>query len=135
MSQENVDALRRAIEAATRQDIEALLEELDSEVEWVSAILVPMGGGARVARGHEGVGDMFRDFYDVFGEIEVEFSEFRDLGDRVLATGSIRIRGKESGAETETPWGYVADFKNGKATRIRTYTHLGEAFEAAGLRE
>jgi hypothetical protein len=58
-----------------------------------------------VYRGHEGVPEMFRDFYDVFAEIDVEFSEIRDLGDRVVAIGRIRTRGKESGAETESLWG------------------------------
>jgi hypothetical protein len=33
MSKENVEALKRAVEAATRRDVEALLEELDPEVE------------------------------------------------------------------------------------------------------
>ena len=135
MSQENVEALRRGIEAATiRRDLDGLLDELDPEIEWHSAILVTIGGEAGVARGHEGVAEMFRDFYNAFEEIHVDFSEFRDLGDRVVAIGSARTRGKESGAETETPWGYVADFKNGKAIRIRTYGHPKEAFEAAGLR-
>jgi len=93
MSQEHVEALRRGIEAATRRDPDALLEELDPEVEWHSAILVPMGGKARVSRGHEGVSAMFRDFYNVFDEIQVEFSEIRDLGDRVVAISSLRARG------------------------------------------
>ena len=33
MSQENVEAFKRGLEAGNRGDVEALLEELDAEVE------------------------------------------------------------------------------------------------------
>jgi hypothetical protein len=48
MSQENVEAFKRALNAGNRRDIEALLEELDPEVEWHSAILASLGGEATV---------------------------------------------------------------------------------------
>ncbi len=37
MSQEDVEAFERAIDAFNRRDIEAVLKELDPEVEWPSA--------------------------------------------------------------------------------------------------
>ena len=135
MSHQNVEAFKRAIAAATRGNVEALLEELDPEVEWHSAILVPLTGTATVYRGHAGVKEMFQDFYDTFATIDVEFTEIRDLGDRVVAIGRIRTRGKESGAETESPWGYVAEFKNGKALRVRTYLHPKDALEDSRERD
>jgi hypothetical protein len=45
------------------------------------------------------------------------------------------MRGRESVAETESPFGYVVEFKAGKATRIWSYLEPKEALEAAGLRE
>jgi ketosteroid isomerase-like protein len=78
---------------------------------------------------------MFRDFYDAFAEIHVELTETRDLGDRAVAIGRLRTRGKESGAETESPWAAVGEFKNGKAIQLRTYLDPHEAIEAAGLRD
>jgi ketosteroid isomerase-like protein len=135
MSRENVEALKRAVEAATRRDVEALLQELHPEVEWHSGILMPLRGEATVYRGHECVPEMFRDFYDVFSDIRVDLSEVRDLGDRVVAIGRIRTRGKESGVETESPWGYVAEFEDGKAISIRTYLDPEEALAAARLQQ
>src|SRR5687767_13594744 len=135
MSQENVTALQRAVEAATRRNLDALLKYLDPQVEWHSAILAPLRGDATVYRGHDGIPLMFQDFYDVFEAIDVDISKTHDLGDRVVAIGRIRTRGKESGAETESPWAYVAEFKNGKAIRIRTYLEPKEALKAAGLSE
>ena len=98
MSQENLEALKRANEAANRGDVEALLADLDSDVEWHPAMQALLGGGAPVYRGHAGVLGMLRDFYDAFAEIRIELPEIRDLGDRLIAIGRLHARGKESGA-------------------------------------
>lgn len=47
MSQESVEAFKRGLEAGNRGDVEALLEELDPEVEWHSALHALMGGNRR----------------------------------------------------------------------------------------
>ncbi len=86
-------------------------------------------------RGHEGVRELMREIDDVLDEIHVEYSEIRDLGDRVVAIGRLRTRGKASGAETESPIATVSDLRNGKSIRIRTYLDPKEALEAAGLSE
>ncbi len=135
MSQENVDAFKRGIEAANRRDIDALLEELDPEVEWHSAILTGLGGEAAVYRGHEGFRQAIRDVYEALGETHQEYPEIRDLGDRIVAIGRIRARGRESRAETDSPHASVVDFKNGKVIRLRSYLDHREALEAAGLSE
>jgi ketosteroid isomerase-like protein len=135
MSQENVEMVKRGLDAYNRRDVEALVEVLDEEVVWHPALEVLLGGEATVYRGHEGIREMLRNVDETLAEIQVEFSEIRDLGDQIVATGRIRTRGKESGAETESALGYVADFQNGKAIRIRTYLDPQEALEVAGLRE
>jgi ketosteroid isomerase-like protein len=135
MSQENVEAFERGLEAGNRGDVETLLEELDPEVEWHSALHALMGGEQTVFRGHDGVREVIRDINETFGEFHIEISEVRDLGDRVVAIGHIRARGKESGAETETPYALVTEIKNGKTTAVRAYLDPKQALEAAGLKE
>ena len=135
MSRENVEAYRRWIDAYNRRDVEAMIEGLDPEVEYHPALPMLLGGEATVYRGHEGVRRLFGEIYDAIDEIHAEYSEVRDLGDRVVAIGRIRMRGRGSGAETESPAGSVADFKDGKGIRIRTFLDPQEALEAAGLRE
>jgi ketosteroid isomerase-like protein len=135
MSRENVEAFKRGLEGGNRGDVEALLEVLDPEVAWHSALHALLGGEATMFRGHDGVREMLRDLYEAFGEIHIEISEIRDLGDRLVAIGRTRTRGKASGAETETPIAFVTEFKNGKAISIRAYLDPKEALEAAGLRE
>ena len=133
MSQENVDAFNRGVDAINRGDVEALLRVLDPEIEWHSAILIGMGGEEAVYRGHAGIRKFIRDLYETLTGVPAEYSEIRDLGDRLVAIGRIRARGTASGAGIESPIGSVVEFKNGKATRVRTFFDHDEALEAAGL--
>ncbi len=135
MSRENVENIKRAVAAFNRQDVEGMLEVHDIEVEWHPALQVLLGGEATVYRGHEGVRAFVRDQDEAFAEVRIELLEIRDLGDRLLAIGRLTARGKESGANVETPVAYVADFKNGKAVRIQSFFDPAEALEAAGLNE
>jgi ketosteroid isomerase-like protein len=96
---------------------------------------VMLGREPTVSRGHEGARDAFREWDDTFAEIRVEISEVRDLGERIVAIGQIRARGRESGATVESPGGWVLDCRNGKAVLLREYLDHTEALEAAGLRE
>ncbi|HZA89991.1 MAG TPA: nuclear transport factor 2 family protein [Solirubrobacterales bacterium] len=84
-------------------------------------------------RGHEGIREFMREVDEALAEVQVEYSEIRDLGGRIVVIGRLRARGKVSGAETESPIGWVVEFQNGKVTRMRDYLDPKEALEAAGL--
>jgi ketosteroid isomerase-like protein len=135
MSQENVEALQRAAEANNRRDYEAFLEEFDPDIEWHGIFTVMFGGEAKVVRGHEGLLAYVRDLDEGFSVRDVQFSEFRDLGDRIVVLGHVRGEGRESGIEFESPYGGLAEFNNGKCIRYRDFFDHAEALEAAGLRE
>jgi ketosteroid isomerase-like protein len=140
MSQANLEAFKRGIDAYNRRDIDALLEELDPDVEWHPALAVLLGGKQTVFRGHEGVRESIREEDDALAVYQPEVSEIRDLGTRVLAIGRIRARGKESGVQIESPFFILTESRGeeGKATRatcLKTYLDRKQAFEAAGLRE
>jgi ketosteroid isomerase-like protein len=140
MSQENVDAFKRGLDAYNRRDLDALFEELDPEVEWHPALAVLLGGKQAVFRGHQGVRESIQEEDEALAVYQLEVSEIRDLGNRVLAIGRIRARGRESGAEIESPFYVLTESKGmkGKGTRairLRTFLDLKEALEAAGLRE
>jgi hypothetical protein len=113
MSQENVEAFKRGTEAYNCREVDAQLQELDPEVEWHSALLIPFGGEATVSRGHDGVREVLGEVYEALAEIHLDYSEIRDLGDRIVGIGRIRTRGKQSGAVTEMAFGTVTDMKNG----------------------
>jgi ketosteroid isomerase-like protein len=132
MSQEHVETYERAVEAANRRDLNALLAEFDPDIEWHSAVV---GMGSDVYRGENGVRAMFRDLDENLEAAIFELSEVRDLAERVLALGRLRARGHESGAPTEVSFNQLVDFKNGKIVRLRSFLDRREALEAVGLSE
>ena len=135
MSQENVEIVRRVADAYNRRDVGAMLDELHPEIEWYPWLQVQLGGEATVYRGHQGVREGVQDGEEAFSEIQAEPSEVRDLGERVVAIGRHRGRGKESGAITESPLAWIVEFKSGKVIRVREYLDPEKALEAVGLRE
>ena len=135
MSQENVEAFKRAVAAYNRRDIDAFVEEFDPDVEWHSLAQVMFGGDESVHRGHRGLREGVREMDEVLVGLQVECLEIRDLGERIVVIGRVRGRGRASGAETESPLNWVVEFKGGRVTQMRDYLDPGGALEAAGLRE
>ena len=135
MSQENVAAFKRALEAFNRRDFEALLEQLDPEAEWHPGVEALLEGETTTFRGREQVRKGLQDLVDAFVDRRLEVSEMRDLDDRVLAMGRLRAHGTESGVEIESPWAYLVEYRNGKAIWVRAFLDLKEALDAAGLQE
>jgi ketosteroid isomerase-like protein len=133
VAEANVELLKRAVDAYNRRDIEALLNQLDPEIEWHPALPGLLGGAPTVYRGHEGITAMMHDLYEVLDEIHFEYDEIHDLGDRVVAVGQMRTRGKASGAVTESPYANVAELRDDKGIRIRGYLDPREALADAGL--
>ena len=107
MSEENVEAFKRGVAAWNRGDIDAALEMLDPEVEVHAVAPATLGGESTIYRGHEGARELFRDVQEAFPELQIEISEIRDLGERIVAIGHLHGRGKKSRAEVESPIAYV----------------------------
>ena len=135
MSQEDVDTFKRGLDAYNRRDLDALMETLDPDVEWHPALAVLLGGERTVFHGHQGVRESIQEEDEALAMYQVEFSEIRDLGNRILGIGRARVRGKKSRVPIESPFCSLVDVRDGKAIRLRTYLDLNEALEAAGLRE
>jgi hypothetical protein len=50
------------------------LKELDPEVEWHSALLIPFGGEATVSRGHGDVREVLGEVYEALAEIHLDYT-------------------------------------------------------------
>jgi ketosteroid isomerase-like protein len=135
MSQENVEAFRRAVEAYNRRDIDAFLAAFDPAVETHPLTLAMFGQEATVYRGHEGIRQFVRDVEEALAEVRVGVLEIRDLGERIVSSGRLRARGRASGAEIESPVSWLIEFKDGRVIRMRDFLDFKEALKAAGLSE
>jgi len=131
MSQENVDAFLAGAQALERGDVEAALEIVDDEVVWLAARSAVEGA----YHGHDGIRRFMADNAENFERFEPDFRDVRDLGDRVLAIGTIHVRGRGSGVEADIPAAGIATFKEGRMVRWEDFRERRVALEAAGLRE
>jgi ketosteroid isomerase-like protein len=133
MSQENVKAGARMMDAFNRRDIDAFVEPTTADFEWFPALGMAVEGGS--FRGREGVGSYFEALHATWEHVRLVPEEVRDLGESVLWLGRIDGRGRGSGVPVDAPMGAVFDFRGDKVWRARSYLDHGEALRAAGLSE
>ena len=86
-------------------------------------------------RGRDGLRQYVQDAEAAWENIEARVDEVRDLGDRVIAFGELRGRGRGSGVEARVPLAWVVDFRDRKISRSQSYGDATDALEAAGLSE
>ena len=132
MSEENVEIVRRAVEAFEREGLEGSLRHYDPEIEWSTT-----GAWIEAAtyRGHEGVRRYFGHLDDEFDDLRFEVEELIEAGDQVILTVRAGGRGKASGAAVELTMHAVCSLRDGMIVRMRNYADKAEALEAAGLSE
>jgi ketosteroid isomerase-like protein len=134
MSQENVDAVRRCLDAWNRGDRDAWLDSLHPKMEWSSAISRQVEGGDAVLRGRAELHRFWDEWHAVW-DLTIEVSEIRDLGELVVALGDMRTRGKASGVNLRSPVAYLLEVEGGLVRKARAYLDHAEALEAVGLSE
>jgi ketosteroid isomerase-like protein len=131
MSQENVEIVRRQLEAYLSGDNETALSYYDAEVEFDASVR-PEG---QVYRGHEGVSEAMRVWTGAWEDWSVEFEQLIDAGDKVLVIARESGRGKGSGVEVEQRAFAVFTLREGKIVHWKGFVNRRQALEAAGLRE
>jgi ketosteroid isomerase-like protein len=132
MSQENVEAVRAAMEAFNRRDGKAFGAFLAEDAEIVPVRAVLEG---TVYRGPDAGAEYCAAVEASWENLSWDVEEIRDGGEWVLALGHIRGRGRGSGAVIDSRAGWVAQFREGLVTNFHTYADRAKALEALGLRE
>ena len=129
MSQRDIEILRESFEAFEREGVEALLAYIDPEFE----VTVPPNVSVEpdTYRGHDGVRRYFESFYEVMDEVHLLTYDYIPVGDRVVAVGALKARGRETGIEAEIPTFTVCTFRDGKILGFELFVTLDEAMEAA----
>jgi ketosteroid isomerase-like protein len=129
VSGENVDLIRESIERFNRNDVPGVLRLMDPEIRFEHRMAELQGNFTGV----DAVRGWLSDIAEHFDHWRIDCDDFRDLGDRVLALGTLRAVGKGSGVETEVPYTVLARFRNGLLTHFTDYGNRERAIEAAGL--
>jgi ketosteroid isomerase-like protein len=131
MSQENVEIVRRGVEAYATADVETMLEVADPEIEWKQA------EEPSPVRGYEGVARAMVRWNEMWDDPSIEAEEFLDGGDRIVVVIRHRGRGKASGVETDMASYHLFTVRGGRIVSMHEYGpgKRAEALEAAGLSE
>jgi ketosteroid isomerase-like protein len=135
MSQENVEVLLEAMDAAERRDPDAFTALLSPHVEWeenpeITGLQAIYRGRAEARRWFE---EALLEVWDSFHVNVKEIIEASD--DRILVGVIVTARGGASGVETELHAWQVFRFAGAKIARRQLFGTRDEALEAAGLRE
>ena len=133
MSLENVDLVRRSIDAFNAGDWDASLEYMHEEIEWRAPYVVPDQDSYF---GHDGVRAFWTAWTDNFEGFRVEIEELIDAGDDVVVVARIRGQGIASGVEVRSnSFAQVARVRDGKIRWWEIYDNAHDALEAVGLSE
>ena len=136
MSQQNVEAVRRAYEAWNIDDLDAFLAELDPDVEVHPAIEPALEGGETTYRGLDGMRRAWDNYRGgAWERLTVHIHEIRDLGESVVVLSHIDLTARTTGIEFSQEIGQLITFRGGKAIRSQDFLSHAEALEAAGLSE
>jgi ketosteroid isomerase-like protein len=131
MSQENVEIVRSALEAGSRNDWNAVTAFVDPNVEWVE--MPSLGPDASSYTGIEELRQAMNSWMGMWSDYDVEVARYADAGDNVVVLFRERGHGGVSGAAVERELGEVFTLQGGKVMRVRLYGRWDEALEAAGL--
>ena len=133
MSQENVEVARRGYEAFNRGDFEGMAADFAPTFEYVTTDAIP--GITGVYRGPEGWKEFVAWVWTEFEGMRFEVHALMDTGSQVLASVTLRGRGKQSGVEVTWDLWQLWTMRDGQVVRGQGFTRSGEALEAAGLSE
>jgi ketosteroid isomerase-like protein len=129
----NVQIARETFDAIRRRDIDRLVDLYDPDIEFqpLTGMEVELGG----YHGQAGVRRYFEEITHVWDEMLPHADDVRAIGDQVVILGGCAVRGRGSGAVTDSPMAWVLTLRDGKVVRHRAYRGRDEALEAAGLRD
>ncbi len=122
-----VELVRRAYEASSRRELDAMMSVYGPDSVWD---VTPLGLG--VYNGVVAIRSFFEDWIGTFEEFEIEPEEIRDLGGGVTLAVVLQ-GGRPIGSDRRVQWRFAAVTKwaDGAAERTTNYADIDEGRAAA----
>ena len=130
---ENVEIVRRVIDARNRGDRDAAFAYAAPDIEFDFS--TSAGPWAGIYRGVAATMRLWDGMDEVFSDFRWEPQEFIDAGDAVVVTMRFHSRGRGSGVKTVSRGAQVCWLKDGKVVRYRQCQNRADALDAVGVRE
>lgn len=124
--------LRAAYAAFNRGDIDAAVQFLDPNVEWIEPVEFP-GGGAY--HGIEGARQYLAQSRAGAAQVISEPEQFITVGDRIVVFVHARVLPKGRNSWQDIRLADVYAFQGGRATKMRAFANRDDALRWAGTSE
>ena len=130
MPQDNVERVRQAYEALSRQDTNSLIGLLDPAVEFRNPEYA-METGTR--HGPEEFVKALELGWEVMDDMSYEVERILDQGDVIVVIGRFMARGRVGGVPVESAFGHVLELRDDRVTSVSWFQDPAEALAAAGI--
>ena len=130
-SQENVEIVRRLVDAFNRDDVRGVIAEFDEGCELDEPPEMP-DSPAQGFRGHDGIREWMANLREI-GAIRFEPRSFRTSSEVVVSEWAASGEGQASGVRFEWTTFAVLRIRDGKVVRAQAFLSEDEALESAGL--
>ena len=127
----NADIVRSILAAWDEGDVEAM-----SSVIAEAGVLVPLRAQLEGTTylGPEGMRQFWTDLNADWEDLRLPIEDLRERGDSVVAIIRMTARGRASGVDIDVRIGSLWELRDGKVTRLESFSDPEEALRAAGIR-
>jgi ketosteroid isomerase-like protein len=113
--------------AFAERDVDAVLVHADPEIVF-SPVTADYAGRTEPYRGHDGIRQYFRDVAEVWDDLRLTPTDFRQVDQTILVTGKISARSPARVVAGSTGW--IWRMRAGKVVYGRVYPSAAEAKDA-----
>ena len=128
MPSSNVELVQRLLGVYLSGDQEGLKEIIDPSAEIYGAPGL-INSGTYI--GYDGFQEWIRQWEEAWDSADYDLGEVIEVSDEIVVIPTHIVgRGAGSGVEIESDFGWLFEFRNGRATRFHAYVRPDEALEA-----
>jgi ketosteroid isomerase-like protein len=129
MARESIELVASAFAAWNRREVRAFAELTSEDVTWLEVSGRPEGDGAEL-HGRDRMRRSLESLFEAWESYHIEVDRLEAVpGDRVLALVREIAKGRASGVEVESRWGYLITVEGGRITRVEAYRDADQALE------
>jgi ketosteroid isomerase-like protein len=128
MSGQDLEIVRRAVDAWNRRDPDLWRGYATADVEWTPA--GPAAVEGTVYRGYDEVVRGLESVWETWEEVFFEESEVREIGDAILWLGRLKLRGASSHVALDQKFAVRFVLRGGKLAAIEAFRSWDEAIDA-----
>jgi uncharacterized protein len=131
---DNIALVASAFDAWNRGDIDAFAGHAAEDVAWLEVSGRPEGAPTE-RLGRDRMRKSLESLFDAWETYHLEVERIEEVGERVVAVVREVARGRASGVQIDSRWGYLVTVEDGLIVRIEAYRDAAQALQLAGLGE